>query len=268
MKRMLFLLLPALVPGSALAQLVISEIDLAANQVELVNSGETSVNISGYFWCNRLSGSPFYPAVSAATIDAGNSETSTLEIGPGEWVTFTLGESFITDASGELGLYTTNSFGSSTAIVDYVGWGADGVRDSVASSAGIWASGTFVDVAAIQAGETIQLKQSLPGNGKDDYELAASTIGVNQVDPPGPVEVTVTDLSRSGSSLIIAFTGPAGISPDSWQVFGSVDLAGFGDDRSGDTTVVENPVDSGSYEAVIDLADAGPSYFVRIVLPE
>jgi hypothetical protein len=171
--------------NSAQAAIVISEIDLVNNKVELVNTGSAAVDITAYWICNRLNGSPFYTAVGPGLIDVPNSSQNSLNILNGGILTLTLTAAIVPDASGEIGLYSTNSFGSSASLVDYVGWGADGVRDSVAEGGGIWVSGSFVPVSGISAGQTIQLGQGLAGNVAADYQLAASTIGVNQVPEPG-----------------------------------------------------------------------------------
>lgn len=50
-------------------------------------------------------------------------------------------------ASGEIGLYTSTSFGDPNAILSYVEWGSsDHGRSSVAVEAGIWGEGEFVEV--------------------------------------------------------------------------------------------------------------------------
>ena len=165
--------------------LVISEIDLANNKIEIVNTGSTSINMSGYFFCNRFTGSPFYPAITTALIDVPNSDGTTLLLAAGALLTFQMTSGFIPDASGEVGLYLNNSnFGSAANMVDYVAWGANATRDSVASSKGIWGNGTFVTVSGIASGQTIQLGQGKAGNSVSDYSLAASTIGFNQVPEP------------------------------------------------------------------------------------
>lgn len=165
--------------------LVISEIDLTSDKVEIVNTGSTSIDMTGYFFCNRFNGSPFYPAIITSLIDLANSDTTSLVVGAGQVITFQMTAGFIPDASGEVGLYSNNlGFGSAANMVDYVSWGADATRDSVAAAKGIWAAGTFVSVTGITAGQTIQLGQGLAGNSVSDYSLATSTIGFNQVPEP------------------------------------------------------------------------------------
>jgi hypothetical protein len=100
-------------------------------------------------------------------------------------LTFQMTAAYIPDLTGEIGLYLNNSnFGLAANMVDYVAWGANATRDSVASAKGIWGNGTFVSVTGITAGQTIQLGQGLAGNSRSDYSLAASTIGFNQVPEP------------------------------------------------------------------------------------
>jgi hypothetical protein len=177
----------------AKANLVISEIDLVANKVEIVNTGSSTVNMAGYQWCNLWKGSPAYVALATSQIVAAQSTATTLNLPAGGVLTFQLTAGFITDLQGELGLYTTNSFGTSTAIVDYVSWGGDAVRDAVAAGKvpPIWTTATFVAITAadITAGRSIQLGAGLAGNGFADYSLAAPTLGVNQV-TPAPVVTT------------------------------------------------------------------------------
>lgn len=184
------------------ADLVISEIDMANQKIEIINTGPGPENLTGYFLCNRLNGSPFYPAITTAMIVSASSSTTTLALPAGGILTLQAPAGFTPQGSGEVGLYTNNSFGSSASLLDYVGWGADGVRDSVAAAKGIWGLGTFVSVTGIQPGQTIQLGQGLAGNAFTDYSLAASTIGTNQV-YPSPVATTdaVSGISDTGATL-------------------------------------------------------------------
>jgi len=179
--------LAALVASSSLTQgaLVISEIDLANNKIEIVNTGTSNISMAGYFFCNRFNGSPFYIALTTALIDASNSDTSVLVLGGGQVLTFQMTAAYIPDASGEIGLYLNNlSFATAANMVDYVAWGANATRDSVAATKGIWGNGTFVNVTGIASGQTIQLGQARAGNQVSDYSVAASTIGFNQVPEP------------------------------------------------------------------------------------
>ncbi|MGJ8651470.1 MAG: hypothetical protein ACSHX4_14025, partial [Opitutaceae bacterium] len=140
--------------------LTISEIDLATSKVEIVNNTAGTVNMTSYRWCNRQNGSPFYPGVSAADIDAANSDGTDLIIAPGEILVFTLTSAFLPATGGELGLYLPSSaggFGVRAAMIDYVNYGTSpGFRDSVADDApAIWVLNTAISLSGAGPGDTI-----------------------------------------------------------------------------------------------------------------
>jgi PEP-CTERM motif len=177
------------------AAVVISEIDTLNNKIELINTGGAAVNMTGYFWCNLVTGSPAYVSMATSQIVAAQSTSSTLTIASGQIITFLLSAAFVTDGSGELGLYLDSSFSSATSMVDYVSWGGTGVRDSVAAAKGIWVDNTFVSVTGLAASKTIQLMQGLPGNAVGDYQVADSTIGFDQVAVPEPASLGLLGLA-------------------------------------------------------------------------
>jgi hypothetical protein len=120
---------------NAFAQVRIAKLDPSTNTVTLKNYGTSNVPISGYWFCNY----PAYGQVSnmtgVASLDAGE------EVIINSSINFNVGD-------GEFGLYNSSNFGSSTAMEDYLQWGNAGhVRESVAVAKGIWAAGTFVDLA-------------------------------------------------------------------------------------------------------------------------
>ncbi|MBK1829014.1 hypothetical protein JIN81_18405 [Haloferula rosea] len=184
---------------SAQGAVVISELDIANNKIEIVNTGGSSVDTAAWWLCNRVNGSPFYITFGSVGIIAAESSSMDLNLGAGEFVTLQLTAGFVPDGNGELGIYNTNSFASSTAIEDYVVWGAIGVRDSVAQNAGIWTDNQFIDVSGIGAGETVQLLPSQAGNAPADYTIGASTIGsATNVPEPGSALLAV-----GGSALLL-----------------------------------------------------------------
>lgn len=114
----------------------------------ITNVGGASGNLGGHWLCQR----PSY------------FELPDVEVGPGESFAISLGGSVflpppgaitveeqasvggVSPGSGELGLYTSNSFGSAEDIISYVEWGAPGHgRSDTAVAAGIWTSGGFVE---------------------------------------------------------------------------------------------------------------------------
>ena len=113
--------------------LVIASIDFEGDVIVVRNNGDEPYDLTGHFLCNR----PNYMAVPAGTL------------APGDTMEISATSLFVTATSGELGLYTSNSFGSADAIVRYVQWGSDPHgRTSVAVSAGVWAAGNWVDSGA------------------------------------------------------------------------------------------------------------------------
>ncbi|MFQ5557446.1 MAG: hypothetical protein ACE5GB_08080 [Acidimicrobiales bacterium] len=91
----------------------------AEGSVTLTNTGDEQVVLDGLWLCNRPSYSPL-----GGTLGAGE----TIEISAG-----VLGD--LPADGGEVALYTSNSFGDSSALIDYVEWGSGGGRESVAVGA-------------------------------------------------------------------------------------------------------------------------------------
>lgn len=138
----------------------ISKLDPATNSVSLKNFGSTTVPISGYWFCNF----PAYAQVS--------SMTSVTSLDPGEEINISSSINFAV-ADGEFGLYNTNSFGSTTAMEDYIQWGsANHQRESVAVAKGIWEDDTFINVAP---------PFEYNGNGSQDGVTFWSTLSVNDL---------------------------------------------------------------------------------------
>ncbi|WP_299095946.1 T9SS type A sorting domain-containing protein [uncultured Winogradskyella sp.] len=146
----------------------ISKLDPSTNSVALKNFGSSAVDISGYWFCNF----PAYGQVSAMT--------STVMLNPGEEINIASSISFAV-ADGEFGLYNTNSFGSDTAMEDYIQWGNAGhQRESVAVNKGIWDAGTFINVAP---------PFEYTGNGSQDGVVYWSTLGINNFEEMGNVKL-------------------------------------------------------------------------------
>ena len=138
----------------------ISKLDPATNSVSLKNFGSTAVTISGYWFCNF----PAYAQVS--------SMTSTTSLNPSEEINISSSINFAV-ADGEFGLYNTNSFGSATAMEDYIQWGsANHQRESVAVAKGIWEDDTFINVAP---------PFEYNGNGSQDGVAFWSTLSTNDL---------------------------------------------------------------------------------------
>lgn len=110
--------------------LVIAAIDFEAGNYTLRNDGDGPLDLTGYFACNR----PSYAELPAEIL------------GPGEQIDISGDGLSLSADDGELGVYNSQSFGSTAAIRAYVQWGSDGHgRTGTAVDAGVWTAGEFVD---------------------------------------------------------------------------------------------------------------------------
>ena len=147
------------------------------NQVEIKNYGTEAVDVSSY-----CLGSLF----SCAQLKDLNVISGSLNIPPG-WILAVSGFS-LNNSAADIGLYETNSFGSSSAMKDFVQWGSSGNgRESVAVSRGIWTAGDFVTTAP--SGSSIEF----------DGEGRSATDWTNQPNPTIGSE-NATRRSNSGNS--------------------------------------------------------------------
>jgi hypothetical protein len=138
-KSVLTLLFTAFIFVQTKAQIRILRVDPATEVVTIHNYGSTTVDISGYYFCQF----PIYFQVSSMTVNSG----STM-LAAGADVTITSLVNF-GNTDGEFGLYTAAGSPLFTSnMVDYLQWGSSGhVREPVAVSAGIWTAGTFIGAA-------------------------------------------------------------------------------------------------------------------------
>lgn len=135
-------------------RLTISEVD-NSGRIEIYNGGTDTVDLSGYWLCNR----PAYQQLSTLAIECGE-----LDLAPGEVVVVT-GFTGFNGEDAELGLYSTNEFGSAEALVSYLEWGSAGHgRAPVAIEAGLWEAGLFFP--APPEGTSLQ---NLPGAEATDW---------------------------------------------------------------------------------------------------
>ncbi|WP_298897545.1 T9SS type A sorting domain-containing protein [uncultured Psychroserpens sp.] len=148
------------------AQIVINEVK-ENGSVELKNLGATTIDVSTYWLCDF----PSYRQLNngSITVESGN-----LNMTPGAILEIS-GFNFIDSADGELGLYSTNSFGSSSAIVDYIQWGSGNHgRANVAVGAGVWSIATDFIPAF---GESLSLQYDGTGDSPSDYFEDTDTLG-------------------------------------------------------------------------------------------
>lgn len=157
--------------------------------IELTNDGSTSEDISSLWFCARFS----YARLDSLSIVGGGD----LILDPGEFVVFSgFG---LDDTSSDVGLYSTNSFGSAAAMLDFAQYGASGIgREGVAVSAGIWTAGDFIGTPA---SATQSLAFDGAGDTSNDWFVSdPATFGsVNQVPEPASLGL----LAMFGATLVV-----------------------------------------------------------------
>ncbi len=104
--------------------------------IEILNNGTGSLDLADYWLCL---GPGQYVQIGTLTPISGS-----IQLASAEYLVVSYG---LPDDEGGLGLYNTNEFTNSEALVDFVQWGAAGsARENVAVAAGQWVAGDFVTV--------------------------------------------------------------------------------------------------------------------------
>ncbi|WP_075340617.1 hypothetical protein [Tenacibaculum agarivorans] len=163
------------------------------NLIEIYNRGNATADLSEYWLCL---GPGAYQKIGDLTPESG---TIALPSKGYLVVSYDLPAD-----NGGLGLYSTNEFTNSEAIVDFVQYGAAGsARENVAAAAGIWTAGQFVPVVKNEDNSIIY---DGTGNGADNWaETAKMTFGdVNVLETPQePVKsVVINEVNYADSKQI------------------------------------------------------------------
>ena len=120
-----------------------ADFESAAKWVELFNAGDADVDVSSLWLCNF----PAYEQIANVTVLSGNTT-----IPAGGYLVVAWDGIGVDD--GEMGLYSSNDFGSADSMVDYMQYGSAGhQREGVAVTAGVWDAGGFVP--AVTSGMTL-----------------------------------------------------------------------------------------------------------------
>jgi len=135
MKKILQIGLLALISVGSVkvnAQVVIHEIG-ENGKVELLNVSTDEIDLTNWYLYNT----PFELRIGALAVDCGSLMLASKE------VIVVNTPTFYARTSGELALFSTNSFGNSDALVDYVIWGnrAGNTIEDTAVAAGQWVAG-------------------------------------------------------------------------------------------------------------------------------
>jgi len=155
--------------GFSYGQVRIIEVTPSTNSIKIKNLGSTDEDISSYWICSRIR----YDQISDLTIVNGDYNLS-----PNEEVEFTSSIT-LNETSADLGLYIIgagDSFGSSTAMIDFLQWGAGGIgRESVAVAKGIWAAGEFINTTT-----TYEFTGSSSDTGSSFWQSSVLSINAEQ----------------------------------------------------------------------------------------
>lgn len=133
------------------AQVRIVSVDPSTDVISFKNYGNTTIDITNWWVCARF----VYTCIDVMTIENGNPILL-----PGE--TVTVSGFSLNNTSSDLGLFDSPAFSSTTAMQDFMQYGAGGIgRESVAVAKGIWDAGTFIN-------GTVVPPYGYTGNGSTD----------------------------------------------------------------------------------------------------
>lgn len=147
---------------------VLNEVEYLGDRVEIFNNSNAAVDLGSYWLCLG----PGQYAQISDLVTEGN-----VNLDAGEYLSVSYE---MPQGTGGLGLYSTNEFGSASAIVDFVQWGAGGnARENVAVEANLWTAGDFVPV---MGNENYSIIYDGNGNGVANWaETTTVTIGAENV---------------------------------------------------------------------------------------
>ena len=142
--------------------LVLNEVQYTSGDwLEIFNSGTSTADLSDYWLCL---GPGTYVQIGTLTPLGG----SITDLAAGEYLLLSYD---MPDEQGGLGLYNSDAFTSSDALVDFVQWGAGGsAREDVAVGAEIWTAGEFVPTVLGTDNSII-----FDGNGNNAADWAETT---------------------------------------------------------------------------------------------
>ncbi|CAL2088045.1 hypothetical protein [Tenacibaculum sp. 190524A05c] len=182
-------------PQETVLDVVFSEIKYQGTKdlIEIYNRGDEAADLNDYWLCL---GPGAYQKIGELTPESGNI------VIPAK--SFLVVSYNLDDAKGGLGLYKTNQFTDSNAIVDFVQYGEAGsARENVAAAAGIWTAGEFVPVVQSENNSIIYDGE---GNGKSNWdETTEVTFGAENVlkEPVAEVRsVVINEVNYADSKKI------------------------------------------------------------------
>jgi len=129
--------------------------------LELYNPTASDIVVDGWRICDR----PDYRGISGTVPARGYLAIDVAGFGSGD----------DSEVGGELGLYTTNSFGSRAAMVDYVCWGDPGSsRKTVAETSGAGGALWSGDCGPEPIADAVTRRTTTDGTSADDYDFTST----------------------------------------------------------------------------------------------
>ncbi len=152
-------------PPAENVSVVLNEVAYLEGSVEILNNGNTNVDLSDYFLCL---GPGTYRRIGDLTTQGD------LNLAPNGFLVVNYN---MPNATGGLGLYINNSdFTNAATLASFVQWGdAGNSREDVAVTAGLWSAGDFIEVSG-DADNSIAFDGT--GNASTDWaETTTPTLG-------------------------------------------------------------------------------------------
>ncbi len=231
MKLFYTILLVPIITCSLNAQIIINELNQSLQQVELFNIGTTTIDISSWQLCNRVSTSgDFYDLIGGTNV---TTISGNLNMAPGSFVVLQWSDIGQTIPS-ELGLYINTSFSSSSAIRDYLFYNgappASGSRVGVAVAAGVWSSTTDFFPPLSNPNNSISLMQgaytSGTSTGLSNWVEETPSFGAAN-GTALPVELVSFDINNKENSLMLSWTTASEENSKWFEIERSVDGNNF-----------------------------------------
>lgn len=167
------------------AQVRIASVDPTTDIVSFKNYGNSTVDITQWWVCARF----VYTCIDVMTIENGNPILL-----PGE--TVTVSGFSLNNTSSDLGLFDSPAFSSTTAIQDFMQYGAGGIgRENVAVAKGIWDAGTFIN-------GTVAPPYGYVGNGTTDNGVTFWDSFLSTPDNEFSAEIAIYPIPNNGRFTI------------------------------------------------------------------
>lgn len=204
---------------SSYSQVRITEVNPPSQSIKIKNFGASAIDISSYWICSRIR----YGVISNMTILNGD-----YNLGENEEVEFTSSVD-LDNTSADLGLYSVSgSFGSPTAMLDFLQWGAAGIgRESVAVEKGIWTKGDFISVSS-----TYEFNGEVSELGLSFWQTSILNIDENIALKfsiyPNPssefINVQLPQSMSSGEVTIYNFSGKVVLKEEVYNIKSAIDI--------------------------------------------